>query len=65
MHHQFANQELARLSYAEAIRNSSRSHVVVNEVEERSSRSLSLLDCIRDAVAGAFAQSPAARPTSS
>lgn len=64
MHHQFANQELARLSHAEAIRNSRRQHQVVNEVEERVSRSRSLVSRIREAVGDAFAQAPEPRPTS-
>jgi hypothetical protein len=62
MHHQFANQELARLSHAEAIRNTRRQHHVVNEVEERVSRSL--VSRIREAVGDAFAQAPEPRPTS-
>lgn len=61
MHHQFANQELARLSHVEAIRNSRRQHHVVNEVEERVSRSL--VSRIREAVGDAFAQAPEPRPT--
>jgi hypothetical protein len=61
MHHQFANQELARLSHAEAIRNFRRQHHVVNEVEERVSRSL--VSRIREAVGDAFAQAPEPRPT--
>jgi hypothetical protein len=64
MHHQFANQELARLSYAEAIRNSSRRHLVVNELKVEVASSRSLLDRLREAVAGAFAHAPAARQTS-
>jgi hypothetical protein len=64
MHHQFANQELSRLSYAEAIRNSRRPDDVVNEVEERVSRSRSLLDRVREAVGDAFAQAPTPRPAS-
>lgn len=64
MHHHFANQELARLSHAEAIRNSRRrQHHVVNEVEERVSRSRSLVSRIREAVGDAFAQAPEPRPT--
>lgn len=62
MHHQFANQELARLSHVEAIRNSRRQHHVVNEVEERVSRSRSLLNRVREAVGDAFAQAPEPRP---
>jgi hypothetical protein len=64
MHRQFANQEIARLSYAEAIRNSRRPDDVVNEVEERVSRSRSLLDRVREAVGDAFAQAPMPRPAS-
>ena len=64
MHHQFANQELARLSYAEAIRNSGPQREVVNEVEERVSRSRSLLDRVRNAVGNAFAPAPSPRPAS-
>jgi hypothetical protein len=63
MHHQFANQELARLRHAEAIRNSRHQHHVVNEVEERVSRSRSLVSRIREAVGDAFAQVPEPRPT--
>jgi hypothetical protein len=63
MHHQFANQELARLSYAEAIRNSGR-HTVVDEVEVNASHSRSLLDRVRQAVGNAFARVPDPRPTS-
>ena len=56
MHHQFANQELARLSHVEAIRNSRRQHHVANEIEERVSRSRSLVSRIRGRVrAGAGA----------
>jgi hypothetical protein len=64
MHHQFANQELARLSHVEAIRNSRRQHHVANEVEERVSRSRSLVSRIREAVGEAFAPAPEPRPTS-
>ena len=64
MHHQFANQELTRLSHVEAIRNSRRSHHVVNEVEERVSRSRSLLDRVREAVGNAFTHAPEPRPIS-
>ena len=64
MHHQFANQELARLSYAEAIRNSRRHHDVVDEVEVPVSRTNSLLDRVRRAVGNAFARVPELRPTS-
>jgi hypothetical protein len=64
MHHQFANQELVRLSHVEAIRNSRRSHQVVLEVDERVSRSRSLLDRVREAVGNAFAHAPEPRPTS-
>jgi hypothetical protein len=64
MHHHFANQELARLSHAEAIRNSRRSHHVVNEVEEGVSRSRSFLNSLRKAVGSAFAQAPNPRPAS-
>jgi hypothetical protein len=63
MHHQFANQELARLSYAEAIRNSGR-HTVVDEVEAPVSRTNSLVDRVRQAVGNAFARVPELRPTS-
>ena len=62
MEHQFANQELARLSYAEAIRNSGRRREVVDEVEERVSRSRSLLDRVRYAVGNAVEQAPNPRP---
>lgn len=64
MHHQFANQELARLSYAEAIRNSNHRHHVVDEVDENALRSLSLLERVREALGNAFAPAPAPRPTS-
>jgi hypothetical protein len=64
MHHHFANQELARLSHAEAIRNSRRHHHVVNEVEARVSRSRSLLNSLREAVGNAFAQAPNPRLSS-
>jgi hypothetical protein len=64
MHHQFANQELARLSYAEAIRNSGRHHDVVDEVEVPVSRTNSLLDRVRQAVGNTFARVPDPRPTS-
>ena len=64
MHHQFANQELARLSYAEAIRNSRRpDQHAVDEVEQRASRSRSLLNRVRAAVGDAFAVAPQPRPT--
>ena len=63
MHHHFANQELARLSHVEAIRNSRRQHHVMNEVEERAVRSRSLVSRIREAVGDAFAQAPEPRPT--
>jgi hypothetical protein len=65
MHHQFANQELSRLSYAEAIRNSRHpAQDVVDEVEQRVSRSRSLLNRVRAAVGDAFAAAPQSRPTS-
>jgi hypothetical protein len=64
MHHEFANQELARLSYAEAIRNSRPDQRVVDEAEERSSRSRSLLSRVREAVGDAFSVGPEPRPTS-
>ena len=65
MHHQFANQELARLSYAEAIRNSGRNHDVVDAVAEVPvNRTNSLLDRVRQAVGNAFARVPELRPTS-
>jgi hypothetical protein len=64
MHHQFANQELSRLSYAEAIRNSGHPNWhVVNEDEQRVSRSRSLLDRVRAAVGVAFGAAPQPRPT--
>ena len=61
MHHQFANQELSRLDYAEAIRNSGRRHHVVTEVIEQSS-SRSLLERMRATVADALAHVPVLRP---
>lgn len=64
MHHHFANQELARLSHVEAIRNSRRQHHVMNEVEERVSHSRSLVSRLREAVGNAFALAPEPRPTS-
>jgi hypothetical protein len=64
MHHQFANQELARLSYAEAIRNSSRHQHVVDDVEDALTDSLSLLERVREALANALAPAPAPRPSS-
>jgi hypothetical protein len=67
MEHQVANQELARLSYAEAIRNSRHprhpDQHVVDEVEQRVSRSRSLLNRVRAAVGDAFAVAPQIRPT--
>jgi hypothetical protein len=63
MHHQFANQELARLSHAEAIRNSRRHQLVVSELKEQVSSSRSLLDRVREAFADAFVHTPQARPT--
>jgi hypothetical protein len=64
MEHQVANQELARLSYAEAIRNSRPpDQHVVDEVEQRVSRSRSLLNRVRAAVGDAFAVAPQTRPT--
>ena len=65
MHHQFANQELSRLSYAEAIRNSRHHDLHVVEDEQRVvSRSRSLLNRVRAAVGDAFAVAPQTRPTS-
>jgi hypothetical protein len=64
MHHQFANQELSRLSYAESIRNSRHPDRHVVEDEQRVSRSRSLLSRVRAAVGDAFAVAPRARPTS-
>jgi hypothetical protein len=64
MHHHFANQELARLSHVEAIRNSRRQHHVMNEVEERASHPRSLVSRLREAVGNAFALTPEPRPTS-
>lgn len=61
MHHQFANQELARLSHVEAIRNSRRQHHVVDEPEERVPRSRSLVGRIREAVADVLAPVPEPR----
>jgi hypothetical protein len=63
MHHQFANQELARLDYAEAIRNSARHQHVVSEIKDEVSSSRSLIDRVRAALADAFAHSPEPRPT--
>jgi hypothetical protein len=63
VHHDFANQELARLSYAEALRNSGRHVRVEAEVDERASRSRALLARARDALAGLFAQAPAPSPS--
>jgi hypothetical protein len=64
MHHQFANQELARLSHVEAIRNSTRHQLVVSELKEQVSSSRSLLDRVREAFADAFAHSPEPRTSS-
>ena len=64
MHHQFANQELSRLSYAEAIRSSRHPDRHVVEDEQRVSRSRSLLNRVRAAVGDAFAVAPQPRPTS-
>jgi hypothetical protein len=64
MHHQFANQELARLSYAEAIRNSSSRHRVVNELKVEVESSRSLLSRLREAFADAFTHAPEPRTTS-
>ena len=64
MQHQFANQELARLSYAEAIRSSRLDQRVVDAAEERSTRSRSLLNRVREAVGAAFSLGPEPRPTS-
>jgi hypothetical protein len=64
MHHQFANQELARLSHVEAIRNSTRHQLVVSELKEQVSSSRSLLDRLREAVGNAFTHAPEPRPTS-
>ena len=63
MHHQFANQELSRLSYAEAIRNSRHPDRHVADDEQRVSRSPSLLDRVRAAVGDAFGAAPQPRPT--
>jgi hypothetical protein len=64
VHHQFANQELARLDYAEAIRNSSRRHAVVNELKVEVESSRSLLERLRETVAAAFTRAPEPRTTS-
>jgi hypothetical protein len=63
MHHQFANQELSRLSYAEAIRNSRPPDRHVVDEDERVSRSRSLLNRVRAAVGDAFGAAPQPRPT--
>jgi hypothetical protein len=64
MHHEFANQELVRLSHVEAIRNPTRHQHVVSELKEQVSSSRSLLDRLREAVGNAFTHAPEPRPTS-
>jgi hypothetical protein len=57
--HQLTNQELARLTYAETLRNSSRRHHVVDDVVERQSRTAALVARVRESVAGVFGHVPA------
>lgn len=64
MHHQFADQELSRLSYAEAIRNSRQpERHLVDVVDQRVTRSRSWLNRVRAAVGDAFGAAPQPRPT--
>jgi hypothetical protein len=64
MHHQLSNQELARLSHAEAIRNSTRRRVV-NEIEVELESSRSLLERVRESLAAAFHRAPEPRTSNS
>jgi hypothetical protein len=64
MHHQFANQELARLRHAETIRSATR-HVALDDalVPVREPRGSAVRGRVRVAVGNLFAQVPTARPS--
>lgn len=64
MHHQFANQELARLRYAEAIRNATR-HVALDDsvVPVSKPRGSAVRGRVRVGLGNLFAQVPTARPS--
>jgi hypothetical protein len=65
MHHQFANQELARLRHAEAIRSATRHVLPLDDalVPVREPRASAIRGRVRVAVGNLFAQVPTARPS--
>ena len=63
MHHQLANQELARIRYAESIRNSTRQFAVERGAEAEESRATVVRGRLRIAVGNLFGHVPVTRPT--
>ena len=63
MNHHFANQELARLRHAEALRNATR-HARIVDVEVVSKPRPQLLSRVRVGIGNLFAQAPVPRVSS-